>query len=90
MIFNFVMFRVVATLLAIFLFVKLWSSTDFGNSTIGGIIAAFAIPLIALYSINTYKGNSGYDKYDPYAPSDPYSKKTKYRKRKYKRRKRRK
>ena len=54
MIFNFVMFRVVATLGAIFLFVKLWSSTDFGNTTIGGIIAAFAIPLIALYAINTY------------------------------------
>ena len=54
MIFNFVMFRVAATIAAIFLFVKLWSSTDFGDTTIGGIIAAFAIPLIALYSINTY------------------------------------
>ena len=54
MIFNFVMFRVVATLGAIFLFVKLWSSTDLGDTTIGGIIAAFTIPLIALYVINTY------------------------------------
>ena len=34
MIFNFVMFRVVTTLGAIFLFVKLWSSTDLGNTTI--------------------------------------------------------
>ena len=77
MIFNFVMFRVAATLGAIFLFVKLLSSTDFGDTTIGGIIAAFAIPLIALYAINTYG-------------RDTEPKTINYKKKKKKRKKRRK
>ena len=54
MIFNFLIFRVVATLVVIFLFIAFWSSTNFGNTSLGGIIAAFIIPLIALYAINTY------------------------------------
>ena len=54
MIFNFLIFRVVATLGVIILFVTLWSSTNFGNTTMGGVIAALLIPLIALYAINAY------------------------------------
>ena len=42
------------TLGVIILFVTLWSSTNFGNTTMGGVIAALLIPLIALYAINAY------------------------------------
>ena len=50
-------FRVAATLIAIFLFVKFMSETGIDDTVIGMVIAVFGIPLIALYAINTYDDN---------------------------------